>query len=401
MKTRTRCRKPGPRASAGPSGTHITDAISARLREDGNAESHLTVAGWRMPLGSRGSRQKQADTTGQADNPASRQASGTRQADATGQASGTRQASASATDQTGTLLTGLAGILGLNSPTGGARAQDEAPWLNGSPRPGQNPGQAVQLPDLRQALVGSAFRLNLNQSAGGSVPQLTAWGRVAHTQFDGQDGHLTLDGEVTTGTVGLDTQGDRWLAGIAIAHSQGDGGYTDHDQDGLGDLETTLTSLHPYLRYALTDRLTVWGLMGYGWGDLTLTPPGETAIDADTDFLMGAVGSRGLLLDPATTGGFQLATRLDAMFTRTTTEAVANLNSTDADAHRLRLVLEGSRRFAWDEGRHLTPTVEVGVRRDWGDAETGLGIEVGGRVQYADPTPGLDRGRRGAGVGGA
>ncbi len=29
------------------------------------------------------------------------------------------------------------------------------------------------------------------------------------------------------------------------------------------------------------------------------------------------------------------------------------------------------------------------MRHDWGDAETGLGIEVGGRVQYADPTLGL------------
>ncbi len=356
-------------------GTHITDAVSARLRDTGDAESHLTVAGWRVPLGSR---EKQA--------------------------SGTRQASASATTngQTGTLLTGLAGILGLNSPTGGAQGiapggspngtfggvPNGTPWLNGSPQP-QNPGQALNLPDLRQALIGSAFRLNLNQNAGGSVPRLTAWGRVAHTQFDGQEGRLSLNGEVTTGTVGLDTQGDRWLAGIALAHSRGDGGYTIPDQSSPGDLDTTLTSLHPYLRYALTDRLTVWGLMGYGWGDLTLTQTDGTAIDADTDLLMGAVGSRGLLLDPATTGGLQVATRLDAMFTRTSTEAVAGLAATDADAHRLRLVLEGSQRIGLAEGRHLTPTVEVGVRHDWGDAETGLGIEVGGRVQYADPGLGL------------
>ena len=44
-------------------GTHITDAVSARLREDGAAESHLTVAGWRMPLGSR---ERQDDATRQA-----------------------------------------------------------------------------------------------------------------------------------------------------------------------------------------------------------------------------------------------------------------------------------------------------------------------------------------------
>ncbi len=318
-------------------GTHITDAVSARLRDTGDAESHLTVAGWRMPLGSR---QTQTDAT--------------------------RQASASATDsdQGTRLLTGLAGLLGLNGQTGGNQQTgpvggnpNGTPWLNGPSRQ-QNPGQALTLPDFRQALVGSAFRLNLNQNAGGNVPRLTAWGRVAHTQFDGQEGRLALDGEVTTGTVGLDTQGDRWLAGIAVSHSRGDGGYTIPDQANPGDLDTTLTSLHPYLRYALTDRLTVWGLMGYGWGDLTLTPPGETAIDTDTDFLMGAVGSRGLLLDPATNGGLQVATRLDAMFTRTTTEAVATMAATDADAHRLRLVLEGSRRYCL--GRRPAPDPDRG-----------------------------------------
>ncbi len=351
-------------------GTHITDAVSARLRDTGAAASHLTVAGWRMPLGSR---EKQAS------------------------------ASATTNGQTGTLLTGLAGLLGLNGQPGGAQGLtpgnsqtgpvggvlNGTPWLNGSPRQGQNPGQALNLPDLRQALVGSAFRLNLNQNADGTSPRLTAWGRVAHTQFDGQEGRLALNGDVTTGTLGVDTQGDRWLAGIAVSHSRGDGGYTIPDQANPGDLDTTLTSLHPYLRYALTDRLTVWGLVGYGWGDLTLTQTDGTAIDTDTDFLMGAVGSRGLLLDPATTGGLQLATRLDAMFTRTSTEAAADMAATDADAHRLRLVLEGSRRYAWAEGRHLTPTVEVGLRHDWGDAETGFGVEVGGRVQYADPRLGL------------
>ena len=37
----------------------------------------------------------------------------------------------------------------------------------------------------------------------------------------------------------------------------------------------------------------------------------------------------------------------------------------------------------------MTPTVELGLRHDWGDAETGFGLELGGRVQYADPTLGL------------
>ena len=49
---------------------------------------------------------------------------------------------------------------------------------------------------------------------------------------------------------------------------------------------------------------------------------------------------------------------------------------------RLRLTLEGSRSFDTGGGR-LTPTVEVGVRQDGGDAETGTGVEVGGAIRYA------------------
>ena len=77
------------------------------------------------------------------------------------------------------------------------------------------------------------------------------------------------------------------------------------------------------------------------------------------------------------------------MLTRTSSDAVAGMASADAEAHRLRLVLEGSRGFAWAEGRRLTPTMEVGLRHDWGDAETGFGLELGGRVHYADPALGL------------
>ena len=152
----------------------------------------------------------------------------------------------------------------------------------------------------------------------------------------------------------------------------------------------TLTSVHPYLRYAVTDRLAVWGLFGYGWGELDLeTGHRRDTMETDTTLVMGAFGGRGILLAAPESGGFQLATRTDAMLTRTTSDAVAGMASGDAEAHRLRLVLEGSRGFTWAEGRRLTPTMEVGLRHDWGDAETGFGLELGGRVQYADPALGL------------
>ena len=77
------------------------------------------------------------------------------------------------------------------------------------------------------------------------------------------------------------------------------------------------------------------------------------------------------------------------------------LQASEADAHRPRVVLEGTREVTWPEGRRLTPAVKIGVRHDWGDAETGFGLELGGRMQYADPAPGPDHRSGGAGPGGA
>ena len=52
--------------------------------------------------------------------------------------------------------------------------------------------------------------------------------------------------------------------------------------------------------------------------------------------------------------------------------------------------LEGSRGFTLDGGRlSLTPSVEVGLRRDGGDAETGAGMDVGGWLAFTDTVTGL------------
>ncbi len=349
--------------------THVTDAVSDRLRGTPGQGSHVTVGGYRLPVGKRGAAGKPE--------------------------AGARESA---------LLQGVAGLLGLGSgqaggpgvdPGGGGLGWDAWPDAGRDPRLGQS--QSVNL-DLRRLLLGSSFRLSLGAAATGSAgPRLTAWGRVAGTTFDGRDGidgrdgTLSLDGDVLTGTVGVDGEWDRLLAGLAVAHSRGDGSYTMPvaGGDDSGNLEQTLTSIHPYLRYAVNDRLDVWGLFGYGWGELDLEMDDGMTIETDTNLVMGAFGGRGILLSAAESGGFQLATRTDAMLTRTTSDKVAEMKSAEADAHRLRLVLEGSRGFTWAEGRTLTPTMEVGLRHDWGDAETGFGLELGGRVQYADPALGL------------
>ena len=73
----------------------------------------------------------------------------------------------------------------------------------------------------------------------------------------------------------------------------------------------------------------------------------------------------------------------------TESEAVSNEGDTTADASRMRLALEGSRSFETGGGGVLTPGLELGVRRDGGDAETGTGVELGGGLSWADTDSGL------------
>ena len=56
--------------------------------------------------------------------------------------------------------------------------------------------------------------------------------------------------------------------------------------------------------------------------------------------------------------------------------------ATQGDVTRLRVTLEGERVFAAGEGATFTPSAEVGLRHDGGDAETGTGLEVGAGLSY-------------------
>ena len=56
--------------------------------------------------------------------------------------------------------------------------------------------------------------------------------------------------------------------------------------------------------------------------------------------------------------------------------------SSESDVTQLRLTLDSSKKFNVGEGV-LTPSFQMGVRHDGGDAEEGMGLEAGGAVLYA------------------
>ena len=246
----------------------------------------------------------------------------------------------------------------------------------------------------RELLLGSAFHLATDGERAG--PGLAAWGRVTVGGFDGEapadDGRLRIDGEVTTGVLGADAEWNRLLAGVAVSVSEGEGSFSQPGVDS-GTIESTMTVVSPYARFAVTDRVSVWGLAGWGTGDMTIVQAAnenqpERITRTDLEIRLAALGGRGALLQADETGGIDLALKVDAFWVETEAEAISNEGGTTASASRVRLALEGSRAFAMGDGT-LTPGVELGLRHDGGDAETGTGVELGGRVTYTDPETGL------------
>ena len=340
---------------------HVVDAIGARLAGQ-QGGSHVTVGGQRLPLADNGM-------------PDGIWASGT------GADGG---------------LAAFADGLAASGQGGALAGRERDVRLRGDS--GIRTGTYAMTE--REALLGSSFHLALGDGDGDGAgdARWSVWGGAAASGFDGEADGISLDGDVTTFTFGADAAWSRWLGGVAVALSTGDGGFrdhadTDHGSRGAGNLESTLASVHPYLRYEASERLSVWGILGYGEGELELEVDGAGSWKTDMSMQMAAVGARGVAVPAPEEGGVELAVRTDAVVTRTESDSAAgvagNLAAAEADTSRLRLVLEGSRAFGLEGGGTFAPSLEAGLRYDGGDAETGAGVEIGGGVLYTDPAWGL------------
>ena len=299
-------------------------------------------------------------------------------------------------------LTGLARVLGANEgPAPGAGPDG----LGADGWPGTGLGRlespvwdspSARRMSGRELLLGSAFHLAREGEGGG--PGLAAWGRVTVGGFDGEApaagaGRVRVDGDVTTGVLGADAEWNRLLAGVAISVSEGEGSFSQPGVDA-GTIESTMTTVSPYARLMVSDRLSVWGLAGWGTGDMTIAQAGNdqgrpAPLGTDLEMRLAAVGGRGALLEADESGGIDLGLKADAFWVETEADAVSNEGATTASASRLRLILEGSRAFETGGGAVLTPGVDFGLRHDGGDAETGTGVELGARVAFEDPETGL------------
>ena len=235
-------------------------------------------------------------------------------------------------------------------------------------------------------LTGSSFSLNRETSRGGI---LSFWSRGAQSHFSGREGALSLGGNVRTAMFGADYAKGPLVVGLSLANSRGLGEYASGDS---GRVASAVTGLYPWLGYRLTDRVSVWGVTGYGAGGLLLTPEGGPSLEGDLSMKMFAGGTRGELVSGGS-NAFGLAFKADALWVGTATDGVdgptGRMAATEAAVSRVRTALEGSRGFTVGRGLSLKPSVEVGLRHDAGDAEQGSGMDIGGGLVVSAPSTGL------------
>ena len=280
-------------------------------------------------------------------------------------------------------MTGMGGVSGMTGAIGmtgqqagyGPMGSADGGGLFGSMAPGGG--------------LFSSSEFELNRESRGGI--LSVWSRSSRSHFSGMEDALSLDGDVRTTMIGADYVRGPLTVGLSVGRTLGLGGY--RGPSG-GQMTTSMTGFYPWVGYQVNDRVSVWGVTGYGTGALSLTPDGASALETGVSMAMTAVGTRGELIGSRATGGFALAFKADALLVNAASDLLddptGRLNASAAGVTRVRTALEGSRGFRLGGGRlSLTPSVEVGLRRDGGDAETGAGMDMGGGLAFSDTVTGL------------
>ena len=255
-----------------------------------------------------------------------------------------------------------------------------------------------------EILGNSSFALPLNASADNesdSVGSFTVWGSGDYRKLSSADGSLLgWDGSVVSFHVGGDMRFRHdLLAGLSVSRSLGSFDYTDRTDPSQvsGTYESRMTSVHPYMNWSLSEDFGVWATVGYGEGEIEIEDKGGTK-SSSTKMTMAALGASGELLSDEEFlpgGTTTLRLKIEGSVARVEVAGNGNIKPLSSDHQRVRLSIEGSHKRPLGTGGLLTPSLEVSVRHDSGDAANGTGFELGGSLRYVDAATGLTLEARG------
>ena len=257
-----------------------------------------------------------------------------------------------------------------------------------------SPGRVQGLADM---LAGTSFSY-LSEIDSGA--RMGFWGKGVLSRFDGTHGETNLTGKVSGAMLGTDWQMDDRLIGLMISRSHGDIDYRfNSNAAGKGSITADLTAFVPYVSFRLADRLQGWFAPGYGLGSMTLKPQegpeNGSERQVPINWYMLAAGLREALVEPSEESGPGLDLTADFLHTQTSSgslgasEALPALAATSGMTQRLRVGFDARWKGALPYG-DFTPHLDVALRHDIGDADTGRGVEIGGGFRVSDPGLGLD-----------
>ena len=119
-----------------------------------------------------------------------------------------------------------------------ARLPELSDWLRQETQDGNRAGMQSRTMTLAELLIGSSFTVSGETNDGSSA---TVWGRMAQSSLSGSKAGLSLDGDVTTGLLGVDYAHGTWTSGAVLSHSSGGDAKT-----GFGaDIGTGVTVAMP------------------------------------------------------------------------------------------------------------------------------------------------------------
>ena len=253
------------------------------------------------------------------------------------------------------------------APVAQVAAGTAAPWEEGRFR-------ALTIEELAN---GSSFDAGAN-----FVEGLNVWGASSYNQFEmTPEGSYTMDGSLVSAILGVDHQGDGYVAGLALAYHGGDGDFSGIGKTE-GSLGTNLYSVHPYARLTFGEAFHVGGSFGIGTGDLSITDKDGDAL-VETGVGMSVLAALDTRLELSLTEAWILALQADGHLVQMVAdERLPRFTRVETSTHRLRLGVENSYAFLIADGVSLAPVLETGLRYDGGDAvETGVGLDFGGGLR--------------------
>ncbi len=239
---------------------------------------------------------------------------------------------------------------------------------------------------LARAAADSGFVLPLARAGAtpgrGLSPVL--WGMGDWRSLEGGAGP-GWDGEVMSFHLGADTRlGESLVAGVALSHALGE--FDWNDRGVAGTYESRMTSAMPYVGWTGPTGWTAWAAAGVGRGEVALEDAAAARRVSDAVSWSAGGGARGGIW---ARGGTSLDVKGEAWVARWDADGSGPLKPWEPVVRRVRLALEGGRSWLLASGAVVEPSLELGVRHDGGDGETGTGVELGGRVNWSDPALGL------------